>query len=168
MRSFYIFICFVCLAVSTASSQMSLEEVLERFNSGSIPYISVEETRMLQLQDKTLLLDAREMKEFEVSKIPTAIYVGYSEFSSKVVSEKIKSKDSPIIVYCSLGVRSEVVGEKLRKAGFTNVKNLYGGIIEWKNQGFPVFDGQNNETEKVHTSSKYWSKWLKKGEKVYR
>jgi len=33
-------------------------------------------------------------------------------------------------VYCSLGIRSEVIAKKLKKAGYTNVFNLYGGIFE--------------------------------------
>jgi hypothetical protein len=44
---------------------------------------------------------------------------------------------------------------------------LYGGIFEWKNNNFKVLDTLGNETEKVHTFSKSWSKWLTKGEKVY-
>lgn len=149
-------------------SQKTVDDVLALYNTRSIPYISVEETRVLQLDQKVLLLDARELKEFEVSKLPGAQYVGYSEFDSQEIAEQIANKDQPIIVYCSLGVRSEEIGEKLKKAGFTQVKNLYGGIIEWKNNGYPVLDSENQSTEEVHTFSQYWGKWLKKGKKVYK
>ena len=44
---------------------------------------------------------------------------------------------------------------------------MYGGIFEWKNKGFKVFDSEEKETENVHAFSKEWSKWLKKGVKVY-
>ena len=71
------------------------------------------------------------------------------------------------MVYCSLGVRSEDIAEKLKKAGYTAVFNLYGGIFEWKNKGFSVVDLQNKETQKVHAYSKNWGKWLLKGEKIY-
>ena len=66
-----------------------------------------------------------------------------------------------------MGIRSEQIGEKLKKAGFTNVKNLYGGIFEWKNKDYPVIDTTGNETEKVHTFSKMWSKYLHAGKPVY-
>ena len=53
------------------------------------------------------------------------------------------------------------------KAGYTNVYNLYGGIFEWKNKNFIVIDSEEKETNKVHTYNRDWSKWLKKGEKVF-
>ena len=60
-------------------------------------------------------------------------------------------------MYCSLGIRSETVGEKLKAAGYTNVYNLYGGIFEWKNKDFTVLDAEEKETNEVHTFNKYWS-----------
>ena len=66
-----------------------------------------------------------------------------------------------------MGYRSERIGEKLQKMGFTNVKNLYGGIFDWKNQDFEVVGMDNLATDSVHTYNKSWSKWLYKGIKVY-
>ena len=93
--------------------------------------------------------------------------MGYNDFSSEEISDSIQNKNMPLIVYCSLGIRSEEIGEKLKKAGFTNVKNLYGGIFEWKNAGYPVINSEGKETDSIHTFSKAWSKWLLKGQKVY-
>ena len=85
----------------------------------------------------------------------------------KETSSKLIDKNATIIVYCSVGIRSEDIAEKLQKAGYKNVFNLFGGIFEWKNKQNTVVDSTNNPTEKVHTFSKEWSKWLKKGIKVY-
>lgn len=164
MRALQILLLFIGLGVS---AQDSLHTVLSKFNDGSIPYLSVEELKMLQDTSDFLLLDTRERKEFEVSKIEDAVYAGYNQFSISQFSNFVADKNQPIVVYCSLGVRSEAIGEKLKKAGYTNVKNLYGGIFEWKNKGFPVFDLKGNKTEKVHAFSKQWGKWLLKGEKIY-
>lgn len=147
--------------------QKSLDHLLQKYNTRSIPYISVEELRMLQLHDSLHILDTREPEEFQVSHIVSATNVGFNKFSAQEVSEKIIDKSTPIIVYCSLGIRSEEIGEKLKKEGFTNIKNLYGGIFEWKNNDFPIVDSTGIETENVHTFSKLWSTWLLKGEKVY-
>jgi predicted sulfurtransferase len=92
--------------------------------------------------------------------------VGYKGFEKDSITNKIEDKNAPIVVYCSIGVRSEDIGEKLQKAGFTNVKNLYGGIFEWKNQGNPVYKNKM-ETDSVHTFNKQWGKLLDKGIKVY-
>ena len=79
-----------------------------------------------KLED-VVLLDTRAKEEFEVSHIKGARFVDYDDFEV----EKVKDIpiDQEIIVYCSVGYRSERVGEKLQKAGYSNVKNLYGGIF---------------------------------------
>ncbi len=70
-------------------------------------------------------------------------------------------------MYCSVGVRSERVGEKLQQAGFKNVRNLYGGIFAWKNKGYVVYNQQNEPTDSVHAYNRYWGQWLTKATKVY-
>lgn len=151
----------------SASAQKTLNELLELYNTRSVPYVSVQELRRLQINDTVIILDSREPNEYATSHLNTARFIGYNHFSSEEISEEIEDKNAPIIVYCSLGIRSEEIGEKLKKAGFTNVKNLYGGIFEWKNAGYPVINSEGKETDTIHTFSKSWSKWLLKGEKVY-
>lgn len=148
-------------------AQKKIDDVLQVLNSGSIPYISVTEARMHQINSDALILDARESGEYEVSHIPDARFVGYSDFNIEAIPNHILDKDRLIIVYCSLGVRSENIGEELQEAGYSNVKNLYGGIIEWKNKGFPLLNSYGSETENVHTYSRYWGKWLTNGNPVY-
>ena len=147
-------------------AQHSIDAVLKAFNENSIPYISVSEARMLQLHNEATVLDAREWYEFEISAIPSAKYIGYQSFSPEKILQYVTDKTSPIIVYCSVGIRSEDIALEIKKLGYTNVKNLYGGIFEWKNKGFPVIDLQGNTTEKVHTFSKAWEKYLEKGIKI--
>lgn len=120
---------------------------------------------MYQLDDEVIILDAREKEEFEVSHLENSMYVGYNDFDESTL--KTIPKDKKIVVYCSIGIRSENIGKKLQKAGFTDIQNLYGGIFEWKNNDLPVLDSSGNETEKVHAFSRHWAKWLKKGEKIY-
>ena len=150
--------------VSFGFSQKSISKVLEKLNKKSVPYITVKE---LVNEKNYLLLDAREPKEYNVSHINTADNVGYNDFDSKAFKEKFKNLNDTIVVYCSIGVRSENIGEKLLKMGYTNVYNLYGGIFEWKNQGQSVIDTNNKETDKVHTYNKMWSKYLKSGIAIY-
>lgn len=159
----YILLLFVFLS-SLGFGQNSIPKVLEKLNSKSVPYINVSE---LQAKDNFILLDARETKEFNVSHIEEAINVGYDSFDSKKVNALLPDKNATIIVYCSIGVRSEKIGEKLLKLGYKNVFNLYGGIFEWKHQGGKVVNNQNVETDEIHTFNKEWSVYLTKGTKVY-
>ncbi len=112
-----------------------------------------------------IFLDARKKEEYNVSHIPNALRIGYDDFNSKTL-ETI-SKNQPVIVYCSLGYRSEKIAEKLKKMGYSNVSNLYGGIFEWMHCNQRIVN-DSSITNKVHTYNKEWSKWLKKGEKVFQ
>lgn len=158
-------ILFLFISV-TAFSQESIKEVLKKYNNESVAYISTERIKYLNPKS-SFLLDARELKEFEVSHIKNAIHVGYNKFDLATTTKKIPNKNAFIVVYCTLGVRSEDIAEKLKAAGYTNVFNLFGGIVDWKNKGNIVIDTEGKETQRVHVSSKYWGKWLKKGRKVY-
>ena len=99
--------------------------------------------------------------------MPNAKFIDYDRFEIEQVSDIDKEKE--IIVYCSVGYRSEKIGEKLQEAGFQNVKNIYGGIFEWKNLNFEVVNQNGEPTDSVHTYNKRWSKWLQEGKgiKVY-
>jgi len=112
-----------------------------------------------------LILDTRALEEYEVSHLPDAIWVGYDHFQQQKVDAL--DKEQPILVYCSVGYRSERIGERLQKMGFSNVHNLYGGIFDWVYQGKDVIDAQGDITQRVHTYNKKWSKWLFVGEKVW-
>ncbi len=112
-----------------------------------------------------MFLDAREAEEYNVSHILNARFVGYKKFS--IAGIGTVNKNEPIVVYCAIGKRSDEITKKLRDAGFTNARNLYGGIFEWVNQGHPVFNSQNIRTDSVHAYGRFWGQWLDKGTKVY-
>ncbi len=154
------------LLISTFSfSQETMSDLLKKHNTRSVPYISVQELAMPKTE--AIIFDAREPKEYDTSHIKDAICVGYDFFNIETVLETIKNKDEQIVVYCSLGIRSEDIAEQLKKAGYNNVFNLYGGIFEWKNKDFIVYNSEGTETENIHTFSEEWSQWLTNGVKVY-
>ncbi|WP_106790720.1 rhodanese-like domain-containing protein [Aquimarina sp. Aq78] len=160
-----IFILSISLFFSIiASAQNSLDELLHQYNNESIPYISV--STLKAIQDTVLVFDAREKKEYQISHLKEAIHVGYDYFKIESITQQHISKDSHIVVYCSIGIRSEDISEQLKKAGYINVYNLYGGIFEWKNKGLPILNSKEELTDEVHTYSEEWSKWLHKEKKT--
>ena len=143
-------------------SKGSFNTVLKVMLKHNVKEITVPEAAT---KKNIIFIDAREKKEYEVSHIKNAVYIGYNDFNLSPI--KNIPKGSEIIVYCSIGKRSEKITEKLIKAGYNNVSNLYGGIFEWVNQGNVVVDLKNSPTNKVHAYGKFWAQWLDKGEKVY-
>lgn len=155
------------MAVSCKSYPETENPVFDTFLntilSESVPFIPVDSLSALN-HENYLLLDAREEEEFFVSHIPGAKHVGYNEFKQESLPDVDKNKT--IILYCSVGYRSEKIGKKLQEAGYTNVRNLYGGIFEWVNRGGELVN-ESGKTNLVHPYSKIWGVWLKEGEKAY-
>ncbi len=160
----FLFLFFLFISIDSFS-QESINAILKKYNTESIPYMTVDSLKTLS--NNVIVLDAREKKEFTTSHLKNALFVGYEKFNLKKTIKSLPNKETTIVVYCTLGVRSEDIAEKLKMKGYQNVYNLFGGIVEWKNKGYKVFDTQEKETEQVHTSSKFWGRWLLKGEKVY-
>ena len=119
-------------------SQETIADVLKKYNKESIPYITANELATPRVEAG--LLDAREIEEYKVSHLKNAIHVGYDNFSLVETKKILSDNDAMIVVYCSIGVRSEDIAEKLKKEGHKNVYNLFGGIFEWKNNNFTVYN----------------------------
>jgi len=122
----------------------------------SIPIISVKELH--DSKEEFVILDAREKAEYGVSHIPNSLFIGYDNPDFNVLKDI--PKETPIIIYCSIGYRSEKIGSRLEKLGYTKVRNLYGSIFEWVNQGYPVTNNTCEETKKIHGYNKSWSRWI--------
>ncbi|MCR9287681.1 MAG: rhodanese-like domain-containing protein [Bacteroidetes bacterium] len=140
----------------------AFDKEVEKTINFTIPTISVPSLKK-ELND-VYIFDTRSKEEFEVSHIPNAQYLGYWNFDKK----KLKDipKNSKIVLYCSIGYRSEKIGEQLQKNGFTNVHNLYGSIFEWVNQGNEVVNKNDITVKKVHTYNRQWSEWVNEGSAI--
>jgi rhodanese-related sulfurtransferase len=149
---------FSCQGQVRSSAYRSM---LKRLLGHTVPELTVKQATATPT---TTFLDAREPAEYEVSHISGSKLVGYDHFDLNSVASI--PKETPIIVYCSVGYRSEKIAEKLIAAGYTQVSNLYGGIFEWVNEGQTVVNTQGN-TDKVHAYNRTWGVWLRKGKKVY-
>lgn len=148
-------------------SQKTLDPDFEKFIDKKIKH-TVDEISVTELKKDTstyLLIDVREKEEFDVSHIKSAKNYPASKF--KISQLSTIAKDKKIIIYCSAGIRSEKIANKLKKEGYTNCYNLYGGIFEWINRGYAVYDANGKKTDKIHAYSFSWGIWLNKGVKVF-
>lgn len=111
-----------------------------KFFGQSLPEISVEELALrLSSDDASLqLMDVREPMEVNVAQIKGFVNLPLSQFDSW--AEQIPTRFDPhaeTLVLCHHGVRSAQMCQWLISQGFTNVKNIAGGIDAYSIQVDP-------------------------------
>lgn len=93
--------------------------------------ITVEELALLLEQDSSgvQLIDVREPDEIAIASIPGFTVLSLSKFSqwSPTITERF-DPTAETLVMCHHGVRSAQMCQWLMSQGFTNVKNIKGGI----------------------------------------
>ncbi len=144
-------------------SKSAINMVLPQILDKKTPVIQVEEAYKNRAQ--YIFLDTRSKPEFNVSHIAGARYVGFEDFDISRIQDL--PKKAAIILYCSVGKRSDAITRKAMENGFINVRNMYGGIFQWVNNGYPVVNLKGNVTDSVHAYNHLWGLLLKKGKKVY-
>ena len=87
--------------------------------------------RRMSHSEKLNVLDVREINEYQQSNI------GGQNLPLGTIPHKLadleKFKEQELIVYCQTGVRSGMAKKYLEQQGFTKVRNLLGGIVEYFN-----------------------------------
>ena len=74
-----------------------------------------------------LLIDVRSKQEYQEGHLLGAINIPEYEIVKRVQRE-IPRKNQLIVVYCQYGGRSRNVYTIMRKIGYSNIYNLYGGL----------------------------------------
>lgn len=143
--------------------QEQFQVVVDQLISGSVPTVQPEDVS--GMADSVTILDTRSPSEFAVSHIAGAEFINYDELEDSQLTKLDKTR--AVLVYCTMGYRSEKVGERLQALGFTQVYNLYGGLIQWKNVGKPVVNADGFPTDSIHGYSPIWGQWIINGVPVY-
>jgi len=81
--------------------------------------------------DQLVLLDVREDWEYSLAKIDGSILVPLGTLPQSLTR---LNRESEIIAICHHGMRSADATNFLLQQGFSNVKNLVGGIDAWSTQ----------------------------------
>jgi adenylyltransferase/sulfurtransferase len=92
--------------------------------------IDVQSTKALLDKNEVLLLDVRNDDEYQFAHIDAAKHIPMPQITERV-GELAEYKDRPIVVHCHHGGRSLRVTHWLRGQGFSNVRNMTGGIDAW-------------------------------------
>ncbi len=95
----------------------------------------IEVQQRLVQGERLYLLDVREREEYAEAHISDSVLIPLGQLSRKLSSIP---KDATIIAICRSGNRSGVAADLLRRAGYSNVLNLRGGVIAWAQAGLPL------------------------------
>ena len=101
--------------------------------------VTVQEAKKLITQNPTLkIVDVRLDTEFNESHIPGAINVCVCDPDNLL---RDLGPNDEILVYCRNGLRSSAALDFLNEHGYSKVYNMVGGIVAWKNAGYPTIEG---------------------------
>lgn len=101
---------------------------------GGINVAATEVKQRLDRGEKITLLDVREPWEYDTARIPGAKLIPLKELETR--KSELNPEDE-IVVYCHMGVRSLKAIYWLQQQGFSNLKNLSGGIEAWSTTADP-------------------------------
>lgn len=131
-----------------------LAEVRERYPA--VTQVSVAELASEFATTKPVLLDARARDEFELSHLPGAVFTPDLDAALDVLA---RAPNAPVVVYCSVGLRSSALAQALVTHGYPNTRNLEGGIFAWANAGHAL-ESQAGAATKVHPYDRRWGTLL--------
>jgi sulfur-carrier protein adenylyltransferase/sulfurtransferase len=90
-----------------------------------------------QALEGALVVDVREVDEWEQGHLPGAVLVPRGNLESRI--ERIApDKTRPVLLYCAVGARSAFSAKTLSELGYTDVHSLAGGIEDWKRDGLEI------------------------------
>ena len=80
--------------------------------------------------DDFVLIDVREPHEHQAFNVGGTL-IPLQSLPNRL-SEIKAPKDAEVVVYCRSGARSGMAQQYLRQSGFSNVRNLTGGMLAWQ------------------------------------
>ena len=102
--------------------------------TGPVRITRTELSDRIQKERDFLLIDVRTEAEYMEGHLPGAIVIPYNEFDKRY-KEILDYKEKEVVLYCHVGGMGEFAGKVLLKNGFSDVRNLEGGITGWIRSG---------------------------------
>jgi len=87
--------------------------------------------------ENVFVLDVREPDEFKAGRIEGAVNIPIRVLA-KNLDKLPADKATPIAVVCKSGIRAAYATMTLKMLGYSNVKDVVGGMLAWEKEGLPV------------------------------
>lgn len=132
----------IMMAVALAGAFLVVKFVVPRMMSGGAVFVDAATLRQFLDNDPdTVVVDVRSSGEFAGGHVPGAVNVPLPELPGRLrnaPADMEQMKNAPIFVMCHAANRSPGGARLLKKAGFTRVHVLKGGMSGWKRANMPV------------------------------
>jgi rhodanese-related sulfurtransferase len=106
--------------------------------------VTAEEVKSL-FDAGVVIIDVRNPRLHARRHIPGAVHLDLKDVYDEESLAAVAKKDEPLVIYCS-GVkcsRSSRASEKAVSWGYKKVLYFRGGIVDWRDAGYPVESGES-------------------------
>jgi rhodanese-related sulfurtransferase len=121
------------------------EQMVEQARRNVREVSPAEAREMLNAEAGGVIVDVREVNEWDLGHIPGAVNVPLGQLGSRADasspnadSELTGRADALIVTQCATGKRSILAADLLQKLGYRNVVSMRGGFVSWARQGLPI------------------------------
>lgn len=114
-----------------------VEDAKQRVRETNVDEVKSRLDRRLAGEDKFVLVDVREDREFDADHLPGAVHLGRG-IIERDIEAKYPDLQTEFVLYCGGGFRSALAADNLQKMGYTNVISMDGGIRDWRERGYPL------------------------------
>ena len=121
---------------AVVSGGILLWPLINRRLSGAAEVGAMEAVQLLNRKN-AVMIDVREAADFGSGHAPNARNIPLAQLATRI-GELEKFKNRPAVIVCQTGGRSHTATALLKKAGFTDVVVLSGGIGAWQQANMPV------------------------------
>ena len=110
--------------------------------AATVPFMSLTElkARVEAAQQNLIVLDVRERDAYESGHIPGARLLPRGQLELRV-NDDLPDPTQRILAYCELGRISTLAAATLRELGYQRAVALDGGMMAWREAGYPLRSG---------------------------
>lgn len=128
----------------TTGQTLTLDHLIEKASAEVTNIMPKDFMSLMEEGEPFILIDVRTASEHGSGFIPGSMNIPRGVLEFRIDNESVWEnegmytpvKEDLIIVYCKKGHRGTLAAHTLKQLGFSNVKNIAGGMLEWT-QNFP-------------------------------
>jgi rhodanese-related sulfurtransferase len=105
------------------------------FSAGYRNIASAEAKKIIEQKKNVYLLDVRTREEYRQARLKGSVLIPINEIERRLNEVP---RNRPVVVYCAVGSRSNLVAGFLSSKGYSEVYNMQDGIMGWYRNGFVV------------------------------